>query len=90
MVQRKHWVALYDTVHFFTLLATCTVSQFFGNATAKGMQWYREKKNVSLLHDSQASQKFIERIDRLAHAMNSGGSKGAQDINRDIYFPDDC
>ncbi|KAK3932944.1 T-box protein VegT [Frankliniella fusca] len=49
----------------------------FGNATAKGIQWYREKKQVSQLQNSQATQAFIERIDRLAHAMNSGGPKGA-------------
>ncbi|KAK3929377.1 F420-dependent glucose-6-phosphate dehydrogenase [Frankliniella fusca] len=51
--------------------------QFFGNSTAKGMQWYREQKHVSQLQDSKPTQDFIEKIDRLAHAINSGGPKGA-------------
>lgn len=41
-----------------------------------GMQWYTHK-GIPALQDSQPTQKFIERINALAHAMNSGSPKGA-------------
>jgi len=40
------------------------------------MAIYREK-GVHALADSEPTQKFKERIDRLAKAMNSGSAKGA-------------
>ena len=40
------------------------------------MEWYA-REGVTALQDSSPTQKFIERIDSVAHAMDSGGPKGA-------------
>lgn len=51
-------------------------NQFFSEAVAAAMEYYRSK-GVPGLEDSEPTEKFIRRIHEVAEAMNSKNAKGA-------------
>ena len=50
--------------------------QFYSNKVRTGIEWYR-KKGVKGLEDSEPTEKYVEKVNKLADAMNSHNPAGA-------------